>query len=451
MAQRDDLSKQRNEIENSYQNVRILSDIGQQVTATLDFDQMVAVLYQHVNSLMNAPGFGIGVLNEKSNLIEFRGYSVEREPLNYDFNAAREKTLLSAWAIRNQKEVKIGDLQSEYAKYVAGEVVAVGNTIPKSLIYLPLAIKNRPVGVLTVQSLEKNAYSDRHLTLLKGLASYVSIALDNIHNYSELGQAKNLIQESSVRIMDSLRYAQTIQEAILPTQDMFENSFDDSFIFFKPKDVVSGDFYWLREIDGRTFIASVDCTGHGVPGAFMSMIGSRLLNEIINEANVLEPAKILDELHNRLKTALKQDETKNDDGMDVSLCRIDALEEDTLEREIVFAGAKRHAVWISRGESHILKGDKKSIGGWRKSKKRPFIQLQMTAKKGDALYLFTDGITDQNNVAGAKYGSKRLHQLLNQNADFDMSEQKTILEEDLARHQGNQKQRDDITLIGIRL
>ncbi len=451
MAQRDDLSKQRNEIENSYQNVRVLSDIGQQVTATLDFDQMVAVLYQHVNSLMNAPGFGIGVLNEKSSLIEFRGYSVEGNPLKYDFNAARDKTLLSAWAIRNQKEVKIGDLQSEYAKYVAGEVVAVGTTIPKSLIYLPLAIKNRPVGVLTVQSLEKNTYSDRHLTLLKGLASYVSIALDNIQNYSELGQAKNTIQESSVRIMDSLRYAQTIQQAILPTDDMLKNSFDDSFMIFKPKDVVSGDFYWLREIEGRTFIASVDCTGHGVPGAFMSMIGSRLLNEIINEANVLEPAKILDELHVRLKTALKQEDSKNDDGMDVSLCRIDALEEDTLEREIVFAGAKRHAVWISRGESHILKGDKKSIGGWRKSKKRPFIQLQMTAKKGDALYLFTDGITDQNNIAGAKYGSKRLHQLLNQNSDFDMSEQKTILEEDLERHQGNQKQRDDITLIGIRL
>ena len=451
MAQRDDLSKQRNEIENSYQNVRVLSDIGQQVTATLDFDQMVAVLYQHVNSLMNAPGFGIGVLNEKTNLIEFRGYSVEGNQLNYDFNAARDKTLLSAWAIRNQKEVKIGDLQSEYAKYVAGEVVAVGTTIPKSLIYLPLAIKGRPVGVLTVQSLEKNTYSERHLTLLKGLASYVSIALDNIQNYSELGQAKNTIQESSIRIMDSLRYAQTIQQAILPTDDMLQSSFDDSFMIFRPKDVVSGDFYWLREIEGRTFIASVDCTGHGVPGAFMSMIGSRLLNEIINEANVLEPAKILDELHLRLKNALKQEESRNDDGMDVSLCRIDALEEDTLEREIVFAGAKRHAVWISRGESHILKGDKKSIGGWRKTKKRPFIQLQMTAKKGDALYLFTDGITDQNNIAGAKYGSKRLHQLLSQNSDFDMSEQKTILEEDLARHQGNQKQRDDITLIGIRL
>ncbi len=451
MKQRDDLSTKRNEIKNSYQNIRILSDIGQQVTATLDFDQMVAVLYQHVNSLMDAPGFGIGVLNEKSNLIEFRGYSVEREQLSYDFNAARDKTLLSSWAIRNQKEVKIGDLQSEYAKYVAGEVVAVGTTIPKSLIYLPLAIKNRPVGVLTVQSLEKNAYSDRHLTLLKGLASYVSIALDNIQNYSELGQAKNTIQENSLRIMDSLRYAQTIQTAILPTNDMFENSFEDSFMIFKPKDVVSGDFYWLRQIDGRTFIASIDCTGHGVPGAFMSMIGSRLLNEIINEANVLEPAKILDELHLRLKKALKQEKSRNDDGMDVSLCRIDALEEDTLEREIVFAGAKRQAIWVSRGETHILKGDKKSIGGWRKNKKRPFMQLQMTAKKGDALYLFTDGITDQNNIAGTKYGSKRLHKLLNQNADFDMSEQKTILEEDLLRHQGNQKQRDDITLIGIRL
>jgi ligand-binding sensor domain-containing protein/serine phosphatase RsbU (regulator of sigma subunit) len=453
LSQKDDLERKRNQIELAFHNIRTLSEIGQQITATLNIEELVRTLYVRIQDLMDAAGFGIGVYERSTGIVEFHGYNETGQRISYQFDPKSDKNLLSQWCLRHGQEILIGDLQTEYVKYVSGEVRAVEGSMPKSVIYLPLYIKHRPIGVVTVQSLQKNAYSNKDLTLLKGLASYVAIALDNAKNYAALEESKYAIEKSNQRITDSIRYAQTIQEAILPTKAMLQNCFEEHFVIFRPKDVVSGDFYWLREIDGRVFVAVADCTGHGVPGAFMSMIGSRLLNEIIDEAQILEPAQILDQLHLRLCNALKQDQTQNDDGMDIALCRVDALEENG-ERELVFAGAKRPMFLVSEGQGQLIKGDRRSIGGGESNmrlKRRPFIQLQLTVKRGDALYLWTDGITDQNNLNLQKIGQNELTKLIVQNADFEMQDQKEVLEEALQRHQGTQKQRDDITVMGIRL
>ena len=258
------------------------------------------------------------------------------------------------------------------------------------------------------------------------------------------------LKEQNRRITDSLRYAQTIQDAILPTDESLRSCFSDHFAMYYPKDIVSGDFYWHEQAGGYHFIAVVDCTGHGVPGAFMSMMGSILLNEIVLEEQCYEPAKILEELDHLVRYSLNQGSGSNRDGMDLSICRLKHHEEGGTT--LTYAGAKRPLFYFD-WQSHTLKkvkGTRRSIGG-RLRHQRPFEQQQFDLHKGTRLYLFTDGYPDQHNLRGVKLGSLRLEQLLEQIAPNDLQEQGLTLHEKLRKHQGTQEQRDDITFLGLEL
>ncbi|MEH0156358.1 SpoIIE family protein phosphatase [Limibacter armeniacum] len=442
------LDKAKKDVLKAHDEMLAVTDIGQRFTATLDFEQHMAELQDSVSLMLDATVFGIGIYNEAERSIEFYNQIDEGEIDPYYAEEVDNENSFATWCFRNEVELIINDVEKEYFLYVNKDNFVPSSDQPQSMIYMPLIIEAKTVGVITMQSYEKNAYANINISNLKSLVSYAAISVANHKAYSEL-------KRKNKHITDGLRYAQTIQDAILPSEDLLKQSFDDFFLLYRSKDIVSGDFYWftekLRE-DGKRmrFIAVVDCTGHGVPGAFMSMIGNTLLNEIINIKGISDTVEIMDLLNDGVRSTLRQEEKINDDGMDVCLC---VLEEETDEiTKVSYTGAKRPLYYYRNRDEKldVIQGDIKSIGSIHRSTKE-FTSHVLHLQKGDLLYLTTDGYIDQNNFDKEKIGSVRLTKMLEKNADKPISYQKKELEAALDNHQGKLEQRDDITIMGIKL
>jgi len=270
----------------------------------------------------------------------------------------------------------------------------------------------------------------------------------------EIIEKNKKIEFQNTHIKQSIKYAKTIQQAILPSQK-FINKYFENFILYKPKDIVSGDFYWFTKfsdtINDTWLFAVLDCTGHGVPGAFMSMIGNRLLNEIVNERKITTPNLILNQLNLSVIKALRQEETLNDDGMDVVICKIEKIEE---EFKIIFAGAKRSLYYISASDKILkdLPADRRTVGGKISLKSKvEYTNKELTLEKNSMVYLTTDGYSDQNNPERKRIGSSKMKDVLLHHFEDNCEIQCQKLEEELAIYQKDAEQRDDITVIGLRL
>jgi serine phosphatase RsbU (regulator of sigma subunit) len=249
-------------------------------------------------------------------------------------------------------------------------------------------------------------------------------------------------------ITSSITYASKIQNAVLPDRKLFETVFGEYFIYYRPRDIVSGDFYWITRSGKKVIFAVADCTGHGVPGAFMSMLGNSFLNEIIRSSSVLPSTKeILNQLRDRISEALAQsgEASSTHDGMDIALSIYDRS-----KREIEFSGAFNSLYIVRNGEMIIVGGDKMPIG--YHPKKQDFTSQTVTADKGDIIYLFTDGFPDQfGGAANKKYTIGRFKKLLVKISSHPMKEQKRILESILKKWQGNNLQVDDVLVMGLKL
>ncbi|OIQ37689.1 MAG: hypothetical protein BM555_00415 [Crocinitomix sp. MedPE-SWsnd] len=273
--------------------------------------------------------------------------------------------------------------------------------------------------------------------------AYETIQLSN----EQLTNANNIIQEKNDDITASMEYASKIQEALLPTKENAE-LFKDSFFILMPKDIVSGDFLWYSKVGSKVIFAAADCTGHGVPGAFMSMIGNTFLHQIVNEEKVLQPSIILDQLRERVITALRQDGEDNarKDGMDMALCSLD-LE----TRELQFAGANNPLYYTKGREIVELKGDKQPVG-YMPERSGPFTNHKIVLNEGDAIYIFSDGYPDQfGGPKGKKFKYKQLRELLLSNSQKPMLSQKELLISSFYDWKGDLEQIDDVCLIGVRV
>ncbi len=456
--QRDEIEEQKNEIEHTYQNIQTISNIGQEITALLDINMLVRALYKHVSALMDAGVFGVGVPNEEKGLIEFKNFLDNGQIKDYHSEPLFNEDKLSSWCFINQKSIIIKDLEVDRAAYVQKNAIKFDENTPRSIIYLPLVYESEKLGVLTVQSRNSHAYNEIDVKLLEALASYVAVALANARSYRVITDTYEILEAKNRNITDSIRYAQTIQHTILPSEKELQEAFKDNFITYLPKDIVSGDFYWLAEISDegmdtlKTFMAVVDCTGHGVPGAFMSMVGGNLLNEIVKIRREYNPAVILQLLDHAVVDALKQQDTVNNDGMDIVLCLFETTDE--THTKVTFAGTRRPLYYLQKGQKlQEIRGDRTSIGGiYRKDyKMKTFTNNAIDLELGAMLYLTTDGVADQHNIQKEKFSTQRLRNVLEENAHLDCASQKILLEQTLQQYMKGVEQRDDITIMGIRI
>jgi serine phosphatase RsbU (regulator of sigma subunit) len=262
--------------------------------------------------------------------------------------------------------------------------------------------------------------------------------------HMELKKAYDRIAEKNKDMMDSILYAKSIQNAMLPDPEKLKIAFDESFIFYKPRDIVSGDFYWFEKQQNKFFIAAADCTGHGVPGALMSVIGIELLNKIINEKRITYPSDILKNLNVGVTRFFNQQENETRDGMDIAVCCIDFV-----SNTIEYAGANR-PVWLMRNSViEEIQPTKHPIGGGAES--RYYITHKVPFAKGDRIYLFTDGLTDQfGGFDDRKIMKKKLKKLLVASRQLSMEDQKAALSDFVTTWKGNNEQVDDMLAIGIR-
>jgi serine phosphatase RsbU (regulator of sigma subunit) len=256
------------------------------------------------------------------------------------------------------------------------------------------------------------------------------------------------LQTTTSRLSKSINYAQNIQRIILPNDEDLGTFFQDFFTIYLPKDIVSGDFYWFQSLnDKQAIFIMADCTGHGVPGAFMSMIANTLLHEIVNAKKVISPPQILHLLHNGIRYLLKQEETRNTDGMDLSVC---LFTQEGNAMNIDFAGAKSFILYVKDGTLNQLNSDRISVGGLG-DRMRNFTSQYITLNKGDLIYFLSDGFIDQNNSERKRFGSKNFQQLIKDIVALPLSSQKAHLMNVLLNHQQEEEQRDDISVVGFRI
>jgi serine phosphatase RsbU (regulator of sigma subunit) len=267
------------------------------------------------------------------------------------------------------------------------------------------------------------------------------------HALSELKIQKNKIEIREKEMTDSLIYAQRIQEALLPSEIYFRKHFKDSFIFFKPKDIVSGDFYWIGEKGDKLFVVAADCTGHGVPGALMSIIGMKIIDEAINVENIESPAQILAVLDKGLEKTFSREKnigTIIRDGMDLGLCVIDRK-----KRKLEFAGAFFPLYLIRDNQLLEVKGDKVIIG--MNPECINYTDHEIDLLENDICYLFSDGYVDQfGGSEKKKFMYRRFRYLLLTIHGFPVDDQKSILEDNIKTWMGSNDQIDDIMVIGFR-
>ncbi|MFP4555853.1 MAG: SpoIIE family protein phosphatase [Bacteroidales bacterium] len=266
---------------------------------------------------------------------------------------------------------------------------------------------------------------------------------------AEIEAQRDLLAEQQKHIIDSIQYSKRLQNAILPTTSFIQELFPESFVLYIPKDIISGDFYWFHQNGNKHYFSAIDCTGHGVPGALVSMVGQNWLNYAVKDLNLQKPSDILDALNDGVMSTFKErdDDTSVKDGMDLALCCIN-YNNMTLE----YAGAYNPVVIISNGEVSQIKGDKFPIGAFFRGIKGKFKNHEVTVSKGDVIYVFSDGFQDQfGGERDQKYMIKRFRQLLFDIHHKPMDEQKQILESTINQWMGNYEQVDDITVIGIKV
>lgn len=462
----NELISEKEKLEQTQENIKRLSRIGQEITANLSFDTIVQAVRRNISQLMDVSVFAVGLYNERKNRLEFLKEEYNLFQRYEEWIDLRESRDLAVLSYMEQLEILSGDVQKEYPDHFSR--IGLKNQPElkvQSLIYLPLVFKENTIGVLTVQSSQKNAYTQYHLSILSNLRNYLNIALDNAHIYERLNA-------NNKKVLDSINYAQKIQEAMLPPLENIREVIPNSFFLYKPRDIVSGDFYWFAELEAHTkykntlldaqgnknnhtkspsrrnLLAVVDCTGHGVPGALMSMIGHDLLNQIVLQYQVSEPDQILNELHEGIKSCFKQKE--NTDGMDLGLCVIDFE-----ERFVEYAGAFMPLVVIQDGKMQVIRPNKKPVGVWyRENEERTYVKhrIELLPSKETYFYMYTDGFVDQlGGPKRKKFLSVNFYRLLLEIHHQPMETQKQILARALKSWRGKEAQNDDILVVGFKI
>jgi serine phosphatase RsbU (regulator of sigma subunit)/tetratricopeptide (TPR) repeat protein len=374
---------------------------------------------------------------------------------NQQYNAYKD-SLNSEEANRKAKEMQfnyeISKKEKEIELLEKEKILQQQRTEAQTIYTIAFAGGSLLLLLLAMVLFQRNQTKRKSNELLQEKNGAIEEQKEELHKLNEeIEKNFNQLKTTSDRLNKSIQYANHIQQIILPSREELNAFFEAHFCVFLPKDTVSGDFYWFNRLDEhKAIFAMADCTGHGVPGAFMSMVGSTLLHETINIKGVTEPARILRNLHAGVRSVLKQETGKNTDGMDIAICYFEK-DENTKSYQVTYAGAKNSIFYVQNEQNIIeLEGDKVTIGGFSE-RKREFSNFTFHLQKGDMIYFASDGYADQHNHERKRFGSQSFKAILEEHHQKNVEEQQMLLLSALKEHQQDEEQRDDITIVGLRL
>jgi serine phosphatase RsbU (regulator of sigma subunit) len=367
---------------------------------------------------------------------------------------------LLRYVLRTKKELVLNDAMKDET-YRSDEYIKTNKV--KSVLCYPVIHKNKVIAILYLENnLGTHAFTKNHLDTVHLLSSQIAISLENSSLYQNLEHKvedrTRKLNHAHKEIKDSILYAKRIQTAILPQPSFLAEKFKKGFVLFKPKDVVSGDFFWFKEVDNILLFAAADCTGHGVPGAMVSVVCNAALNRSVREFSIVDPGVILDKTKELVIEVFEKSEEKVQDGMDISIC---ALNMDT--KELKWAGANNSLYCIKeirddtpesalKNDTHFLheiKPNVQPIGIYDKN--QPFRTHTMQMDEGSMIFLYTDGYADQfGGSKGKKLKTKTFKKLLLDNFHRSPEDQKKVLDNEFEKWRGDEEQVDDVCVVGLK-
>ena len=454
-----------------YHKMAIEIDIKTNKTASLETNYLnIADLYFEMNNYQKSIEYNLKSLDlalelkSTNNIMQaYSGLAECYEQMGDKSNAYKNIQLYANWKDTLYKQQNASAMAEMQTKYETDKKEAE-NTL--------LIAENE----LDKAELDKKAIQQKMLLILLGLVllivGYVVYSLNQKKKINKLLNTQNeeilekneIIEEKNKDITDSINYAQRIQDAILPDESLLNNNYE-SFIYYRPKDIVSGDFYWIKEVDDKLFFAVVDCTGHGVPGAFMSIIGANSLNKIVEDLKIYKPGKILDELNLLVNSALgvntSADSLKVRDGMDISICVINKK-----NNRLEFAGANNALYLLRKSLTPLsaldsimdngdiffyeIKANKMAIGGGENVK--GYNTHTVDLEEDDTVYLFSDGYADQfGGPKGKKFMYKPFKRMFLSIQDKSMENQLMHIDKTMREWKKDLEQLDDICVMGVRI
>lgn len=375
-------------------------------------------------------------------------------------NTYSQKDLLALLAAKEQEVLRLQQDNMQLNEYIENQKAISQKNYENYESILAQANQQKAELESTMGRLqESNEEMEMQRSYLEVTITELEQTLTQLQETNEEMEMQRSYLEETIKELDktnsnvaaSINYAQRIQKAMLPSFAHLQQYIPESFVFLKPKDVVSGDFYWYSIHGNQVIVAAVDCTGHGVPGALMSIIGHSLLNKIVNVLKIFSPDRILYALNLSLNNMLNQDETNNKDGMDLAICNID-LKNKTLE----YAGARNPLIMFQNGEMQIIKADRVSIGGWNNYQTHHFTKHSFSLEKTTRLYMFSDGYADQfggGDTSGEikRLGSPRFREILASLQEKPISQHSDLLQSTLREWKMGYPQIDDILVMGLQI
>lgn len=451
------------ELASSYSNLAISYNYNGQTKEAIDFAEKGLSISQSINDVKLMRSF-YGILHEAHEKIGNKEKSVEYFGLYTSIDKHIQQALYQEREKENKE--KMTKIQEEKERAVEQkrlkelELKYTQDTLKQRQLAIELLDAENKAKEANIKAQEAKLKAERRLIYFLAII-FLILAIFAYFVYRQMQQKKRAnkkleelnkeIEKKNRQIIDSINYASHIQEAILPYKQSINQEIVDSFVLYKPKDIVSGDFYWYAKNDSKIFIAAIDCTGHGVPGAFMSMIGNTLLNEVVNEKNIFKPSEVLTELNKKVVFTLNQDNDQHEgfseDGMDITFCMYDK-KKNTLQ----LALANHTACIFQNGELQTIEGDIFSIGGNVGDFEIEFTNHEINIDCDTSVYMFSDGYQDQfGGPNNQKFMGRRFYDMLNSLQKLDFTKHEELIDQEFSKWKGDKKQVDDVLVIGFKV
>jgi serine phosphatase RsbU (regulator of sigma subunit) len=429
-------------------HINTIHEVALKINSSLKISDVMNLIYQNLRNEMPISFFLISSYKESDDTVKVEFCVKKDKVVNEEFHTkSNNPNSLTAFTIKSKKEIIINDLSLDYSLYLSGEPQLHGkeDLWCESVLMFPLIIQNKIIGLFSVQNELKNSYTNDDIEFLRMLSPFIGIALNNASLHTALEEKSKVIEDQNKDIIDSITYAKRLQEAILPSSEFVNANLPGNFIYYRPKDIVAGDFYWAEKVGEKFFIAAADSTGHGVPGAMVSVVCSNALNRAIKEFKLLETGKILDKTRELVIETFEKSANEVKDGMDISLLCIDSK-----NKTIFWSGANNPLWYIQDNELKEIRADKQPIGNTDYPK--PFTTHKLEYKDNTTFYLFTDGLADQfGGPDGKKFKYRQFSELLAMNNNLPQKQQADIIDKAFTEWKGELEQVDDVCVIGIKI